>query len=103
MKYLNICCVAMVLCCHGVVLPWCCVAMVLCCHGVDVNTYSLRGCGESGDALFLQFVARMADGSRLHQFKEKFGTNLLAGFSRINGYTFVMHVCACICTCITCQ
>jgi len=37
-----------------------------------------------------QVIARLVDGSRLQQFKEKFGTNLVTGFGRVAGY-----VCMC--------
>jgi acetyl-CoA carboxylase carboxyltransferase component len=33
-----------------------------------------------------EVIARMADGSRFHEFKELFGTTLVTGFARIMGY-----------------
>jgi len=33
-----------------------------------------------------EVIARIVDGSRMHEFKERYGTSLVCGFSRIHGY-----------------
>ena len=38
-------------------------------------------------------LARLLDGSRLHQFKERFGQSLCTGFARVHGYVFM---CVCV-------
>ena len=34
-----------------------------------------------------EVIARMVDGSRMHEFKPRYGTNLVCGFCRIHGYS----------------
>jgi len=34
-----------------------------------------------------EVIARMVDGSRMHEFKPRYGTTLVCGFARIHGYT----------------
>lgn len=33
-----------------------------------------------------EIIARLVDGSEFHEFKERFGTNIVCGFARIHGY-----------------
>ena len=33
-----------------------------------------------------EVIARLVDGSRLHEFKPLYGTTLVCGFARIEGY-----------------
>ena len=33
-----------------------------------------------------EVIARIVDGSRMHEFKPRYGTNLVCGFSRVHGY-----------------
>ena len=33
----------------------------------------------------MQVLSRIVDGSRLRQFKERYGTGLVTGFARVNG------------------
>ena len=37
-------------------------------------------------ALWLQVIARIVDGSRLDEFKAKYGDTLVTGFARLHGY-----------------
>jgi 3-methylcrotonyl-CoA carboxylase beta subunit len=39
-----------------------------------------------GDWPMMDILARIFDGSEFHHFKEKFGCNLICGFTRLNGY-----------------
>ena len=33
-----------------------------------------------------EVISRIVDGSRFHEFKERYGTSLVCGFARIHGY-----------------